>query len=677
MTSDYSLRLLLTPMFDGPLVAQHTADLRMSGLTDETIARQRFRSVPPAMIRGLLGWDPHVSSALLLPYPDPAGGFLPHVRMKVFPAFSTRDGQTVKYLQPVGTPPRIYLPLATLPTLLHGRERLALCEGEKKSLLLAQLGIPAAGFAGIEGWHVAGSRDLLPDFDVIPLRHRVVDLVPDGDVQSNPHVERGATRFADALERRGANVRSSSTGRAGGRQMKGAGIDDHLVKTNGTAAEFDALPRIGLHPKLDAAAYHGAVGEFVTSIAPETEADPAGVLLNVLAGVGCMMGGHVGMGGGVRIEPPRLFVATVGETGIGRKGTAQAVADALLQLVDPLFMAQNVKPGLSTGEGLIYHVRDASTQKRPRREKGQTVFVDVTDDGVADKRLLVIEDEFAVVLRRMNDKQSTLSPLIRSAFDGRPLGTLTRNDPMRATGAHVAMCVQVTPAELHECLRRVEQVNGFANRFLWIAVRQQAELPEREFLPREALERGAAQIRSAVEFARSLAGDAAILHRDEDAKAAWAVVYRSCNAALREAPNEMFRSLLARGTTHILRLAAVLALLDETTTVREDHLEAACAIWQYSVESVKVIWGSRAEHRDLARLVAAHVRAGRPLSRTDQHRALHGHLPATELDALVCEAIERDLLARQPGGKGWVATENAAAAVRTNSRTSHGEDCRS
>lgn len=203
-----NLDFLLSSVYDrSALAAEHLADLRASGLTDETIRAHRFRTVPPGMIAQLLGWEPSIRSAMLVPYPDPRTGFLPHVRLKVFPPFTGRNGETVKYLQPRGVGARVFFPLATLPAALDGGSRLALVEGEKKSLAVAQLGIPAVGFAGIEGWHAAGSRELLPDFDAIPLRHRAVELVPDGDMQINPNVERGAVRFADALERRGANVR--------------------------------------------------------------------------------------------------------------------------------------------------------------------------------------------------------------------------------------------------------------------------------------------------------------------------------------------------------------------------------------------------------------------------------------------------------------------------------------
>jgi hypothetical protein len=48
---------------------------------------------------------------------------------------------------------------------------------------------------------------LIADFDRIPLAGRTVELLLDADAQTNPAVQCGAQRFADALMRRGARVR--------------------------------------------------------------------------------------------------------------------------------------------------------------------------------------------------------------------------------------------------------------------------------------------------------------------------------------------------------------------------------------------------------------------------------------------------------------------------------------
>lgn len=201
------LDFLLSAVYDSmTLHAEHLADLRKSGLTDETIAGQKIRTVPPHMIDQLLGFPAlSVRSAYIIPFADPRGGWFDHVRLKIFPTFQDLHGRTVRYLGPRGVPPRVFFP-ASMVAAVGGHEPLWCVEGAKKALAVAQLGLAAVGFEGIEGWHVRGSSALLPDFDVIALKGRVVELVPDGDVATNPNVHRGAQRLAEALERRGACV---------------------------------------------------------------------------------------------------------------------------------------------------------------------------------------------------------------------------------------------------------------------------------------------------------------------------------------------------------------------------------------------------------------------------------------------------------------------------------------
>jgi hypothetical protein len=204
-----ALALLLSALYDGALAPEHRADLEKSGLTPATIHTQRIMSVPPGMIDHLLGFSTakDLRSALLFPFPDLEGGWTPHVRVKIFPPREDAAGHTVKYLQPRGSVPRLYVPIATLVAARFGDAPLYVVEGEKKSLAVAQLGVPAVGISGVEGWHVGGSRDLLPDFAALRLCGRVVSVVPDGDVADNEHVQRAVERFADALRQAGAAPR--------------------------------------------------------------------------------------------------------------------------------------------------------------------------------------------------------------------------------------------------------------------------------------------------------------------------------------------------------------------------------------------------------------------------------------------------------------------------------------
>lgn len=194
-----TLELLLSRAFDGVRAPEHDADLDKSGLTRETRDGACLRSVLPKMISRLIGFDPAgVRSALLFPHRGPAGGFMDYVSVKVFPGLKDAEGHSIKYLGRRGVSSRLYLPPASLRAATESDAPLWLVEGAKK------VGLVAVGFSGVEGWHCKGSRELLPDFDALPLAGRTVELLPDGDVQTNPNVERGVGRLADALRRRGA-----------------------------------------------------------------------------------------------------------------------------------------------------------------------------------------------------------------------------------------------------------------------------------------------------------------------------------------------------------------------------------------------------------------------------------------------------------------------------------------
>jgi hypothetical protein len=127
------LDFLLSCLYDDLLHPEHLADLHKSGLTDETIARQKIRTIPPHMIDALIGFEvPKVSHAYLIPFPDQRGGWFDHVRIKVFPSITTDNG-TIKYLQRRRSGARIYFPLATLDAVLRSADPLYIVEGEKKA----------------------------------------------------------------------------------------------------------------------------------------------------------------------------------------------------------------------------------------------------------------------------------------------------------------------------------------------------------------------------------------------------------------------------------------------------------------------------------------------------------------------------------------------------------------
>jgi hypothetical protein len=191
------------------------------------------------------------------------------------------------------------------------------------------------------------------------------------------------------------------------------------------ASPIENEPRSGTRERqwpapLASQAFHGIAGEIIRTIEPHTEADPAALLIQFLAGFGNL----IGRGTYTTVEADRhgcnLFVALVGMSAKGRKGTALGHVRRILEQVDATWAAERIQSGLSSGEGLIWGVRDPILKKEV-----------LVDPGVLDKRLLIVESELSSTLRVMGREGSTPSPLIRQAWDTGDLRVLPKIHPRR------------------------------------------------------------------------------------------------------------------------------------------------------------------------------------------------------------------------------------------------------
>ena len=99
------------------------------------------------------------------------------------------------------------------------------------------------------------------------------------------------------------------------------------------------------------------------------------------------------------------------------------------------------------------------------------------DPGIADKRLMIIEPEFAGALAVMERHGNTLSPVLRKAWDGDKIATMTRNSPLSSTGSCISIIGHITEQELRTRLTRTDAANGFGNRFLFPLVKRSKNLP--------------------------------------------------------------------------------------------------------------------------------------------------------------------------------------------------------
>jgi hypothetical protein len=228
-----------------------------------------------------------------------------------------------------------------------------------------------------------------------------------------------------------------------------------------------------------AEAYYGLADDIVRVIEPASEADPAALLVQALVAFGNV----IGRGAHFEDEADRHhgneFAVLVGKTSKARKGTSWGRIARLYREAEEQWAVDRVQSGLASGEGLIFAVRDAVTRQERIREQGQVRHEAVeADPGIEDKRLLVLEPEFANVLKHTERIGNTVSEILRNAWDGRDLSAMTKNSPARATGAHISLIGHVTSDELRLYLTETEMANGFGNRHLWIYADRSKRLPE-------------------------------------------------------------------------------------------------------------------------------------------------------------------------------------------------------
>jgi hypothetical protein len=389
-------------------------------------------------------------------------------------------------------------------------------------------------------------------------------------------------------------------------------------------------------------AFYGLAGEVVREIEPHSEADPVAILVQFLAA----FGSAAGRAAYFPVEADRhfanIYVVLVGETAKGRKGTSLGHVLRLFDFADPQWRRERVVEGLSSGEGLIWAVRDAVVSREAIKEKGRVVgYQEVeTDAGVADKRLLVTESEFAAVLKVAGREGNTLSAVLRQAWDRGDLRTITKNSPARATGAHISVIGHITKDELVAHLTGTDAANGFANRFLWVAVRRSKLLPEGGAFHLVDVEPLAARIREALAFARQPRE----VRRDDEAGKSWREVY----PALSEGRPGLLGAMTARAEAQVMRIALLYALLDRSPVITPPHLEAALALWTYAEDSVKWAVGDLFGDAVADAIRDALLFAGdEGLTRTDVSNVFSRNVRASRIDAALQSLESAGLVVRE------------------------------
>jgi hypothetical protein len=379
-------------------------------------------------------------------------------------------------------------------------------------------------------------------------------------------------------------------------------------------------------PTLRQEALPGLIGQIVRTIADQSEADPAAILITLLAGLGSIAGPSPHIKITNASHSARIFAVIVGGSSEGAKGTSYEDALPFLCMVDQEFNTRT-RSGFGSGEGIISEFTDPKEKNDEKDKEAKAP---------QDKRCFIVEEEFSRILTVAAREGSTLSEILRQAWGGGVLSIIRAKDRIIAHGTHITLVGHITPDELKKKLASVDMVNGFANRFLYVCSQRSKTLSRGGNPDRNQLARLAQKVDVSIKNVGNRQ-----FHFDDASGAAWDDF---CHA--QKAGKGLLDALLARARPQCLRLAVAYALIDGLPVIRIAHVRAAIALWEYSLTSADYLFGDLCEDKTQAKildLLRAAYSGDRTLTEISAAfgRHLEGDLIQTALDTLEAAGLIR------------------------------------
>lgn len=407
-------------------------------------------------------------------------------------------------------------------------------------------------------------------------------------------------------------------------------------------------------PTLTEKALSGLAGSVVNCILPHTEADAAALLSQLLVAFGNITNRSPHFIAEEDRHGTNLFILNVGDSSKGRKGSSWGRIERIFKEVDPEWSRIKIKSGLSSGEGLIEAIKDQE------HNEFETILSSPTD-----KRLLILESEFGQVLRVLSREGNTLSAVLRNAWDGKNLSSLTKNNSVQATNPHISIIGHITKFELNKLLNQNEISNGLGNRFLFFYVQRSKSLPEGSQLDEVDFKLLVDEIKASINFASTTG----LLRRDESAKKLWANLYEELSGG----QAGLIGSLSARGEAQVMRMALIQAVINRHSEITSDDLEAAFAIFSYCKASLNYIYGFQTGDRLADRIKDFLDDAGLVgLTRTDISNRLNKNQTSAEITNALSLLLAAQLAVKtheqtnKKGTERWFSTKFTLNAITDN-----------
>ncbi|MBU2766152.1 DUF3987 domain-containing protein [Acidithiobacillus ferrivorans] len=204
----------------------------------------------------------------------------------------------------------------------------------------------------------------------------------------------------------------------------------------------------------------GIIGEIARVGSDGKEVHPVAVAAASLSWLSAEIGPDIFLPLGDTNHHCNLFTLHIGRSARGGKGEALGLVKRIRKsIIDDRYdhpCGQTHNGGLSSREGLAGAVHDGYKQGK---EEVPPVY---------DKRLWVVEAEFANTLAQGRRDGNTLLPALREVWDGGNIQPLTKGKGIWSTHPHIALHGNITPGELQSRIETREITGGTFNRILMV-----------------------------------------------------------------------------------------------------------------------------------------------------------------------------------------------------------------
>src|SRR5262249_3016293 len=131
------------------------------------------------------------------------------------------------------------------------------------------------------------------------------------------------------------------------------------------------------------------------------------------------------------------------------------------------------------------------------------------------------------------------------------------------------------------------------------------------------------RVRAAIEFATRTGQ----MYRDGDATQLWEEEYGRLTM---DRPG-LFGAVTGRAEAQALRISLIYALLDQSNTVRYEHLKAALEVWRFCEDSARYLFGDKFGDGRSDQILDLLKRNPDGLTQTQIYEAFHHHVPSQEI----------------------------------------------